>query len=218
MAAPVFGVAALSGSLPYPQSSVTITRGASDNFAIGGGYGDATGQTATYGGDTATAQTQVADAGGFDSRMFTRVSPLSGAQSWALTGGGTAFGPAVMTYSGVDLGSPIRGVESFTVSGSGDVTFDMAASPTADEIAVAYVAWSGGSSAITLTATGDTIIRAQSSNGSGYGVALLESPSGVFTFQRSGGFSAGASTAILTGEVSGGGGGAVYDVLTSTLG
>jgi hypothetical protein len=208
MPAPVFGTAVVDAAFPFPDTSISITRGASDNCAIGGGYGDAGGQTAAYGADAATLIGAEVTFGtpSFTARMFHRINPASGAQDWTLTGGGTPFGPAVMTFAGVDTAAPVRGaVQDAALSAvEAVITLDTL---TADEITVAYVAWNAAGSGSSIAATGATTIRGQTSNAAGFGVALLTSTTNVISFNRTFGGNYRVSAAILTGSSGGGGGG-----------
>lgn len=203
MPRPVFGAVGSVGTpMPYPSATATITRGASDTFAVGGGLStDATDRTATYGGVSATRQIEGA-IGSFYATLFSLANPLSGAQSWTVAGPTDNFGAAVATYSGLDV-SPIRGVVvSSVASGTTPVTYSLAGL-TADEIGVAYVG-TIGTADVVLGAGGDTIIRAQGSNSFGYGFAIIESPTGVFDLTRSVSVQVMFAAAILTGAAGGG--------------
>lgn len=205
MPAPVFGVASVESGWPFPDDTVSITRGGSDNFALGGGTLGSTGQTATYGGAAATlAGTRPSISSQFAS-LYTLNSPASGAQNWVISGTSGAYGPAVMTFSGVDIaGTPVRDYTSLTSASSAAVTLTFP-SITADEIVAAYVSFTFGSGTITLTATGATTIRAQGANGSGFGGALMTSTSNTITFTRSAYCELMAAGVIVTGTSGGGG-------------
>jgi hypothetical protein len=199
MPVPVFGVVAGNTATPYPSSSISITRGGSDNFAVGGGaLFFNTGQTADYGPDAMTPFGAEVTSGLLTTRMFGRVAPASGAQNFTLAGPADRYAPAVMTFSGVDTTTPLRGHLART-SSSGTAISETLATLTADEITVAYVAWYNGG-ATGLTATGDTTVRAQGTDGAGLGWALLTSTTNVISFTRATSSDLAMTAAILTGS------------------
>lgn len=215
MPVPVLGIVAGDAATPYPSSSISITRGASDNFAVGGGaLFNGIGQTAAYGGVAATSFGPNVVSSLLAVRLQSVINPVAGAQDWTLAGPADRWAPAVMTFSGVNTAAPLRGHQPATSSSANpiSVTLDTL---TADEITIAYVAWYNGGSG-TLTATGSTTVRAQGTDGAGLGWALLTSTTNLISFTRTTSSDLALSAAILTGVA--GGGAPTFTSITPTNG